>query len=219
MSNPSVVIAKKRNQIYWKSPTNIYLCFLVIMYTPYFFQLLWHHFSMWRSLKTLDETILGWFSDKLLSCPLAAVAAFSHPLPSSLISKFMDKMLFKASLNQRWKQPGDSSQQWTLSGCISLRTFWCREKKRTKVKGEAHEQQKSSAPYWVEENVISIFSYCQRQHWFLYLQFLCAFLNDSSAKFFLAPYRNEPTVMGIQHWPWTPAGASPPQNTHTKKEC
>jgi len=65
---------------------------------------------MGKSLKTSDETKLGWFSDKLLSCPLAAVAAFSHPSPPVYFPALWIKCLFQLCLIK------DESSQETAHG-------------------------------------------------------------------------------------------------------
>lgn len=166
MANSSLVVAQKRNQIYWKGHTNIYLCLLVIMYTWHFLQLLWLYFFFLWKFENFGWNHIGLVFRQITQPPFGCSCSILPPLPSSLTSKFMDKMLFKALLYQGWKQPGDSTQQQSLSGCISLWIFWSREKKRMREgKGEASwAAAKNSVPYWMGENVISIFSYCQRQH-------------------------------------------------------
>lgn len=71
-------------------------------------------------------------------------------------------MLVSVLLNERWKQPGDSTWQRTFYGHTSMGHFgagWASREKRTlEGKGEDRgHSQKSTTPYWMEENIIYIF--------------------------------------------------------------
>lgn len=219
MANPSVVIAKKRHQIYWKSHTNIYLCFLVIMDTPYLLQLLWLYFSMWKSLKTLDETKLGWCSDKLLSCPLAAVAALSHPSPPVLFPNLWIKCCLKLCFIK-----DESSQETAHSNGPFLAVSLCghfetgrRRQEKAKVKPKNNSKKAQCLTEQKKMWFLLFPTVKGNTSFYIYNSFVFSWMIHQLN--IIGCVQEWTNGGGDTAWPWTPAGASPPQNTHNKREC